>query len=168
MEFKKDDWGVVDIRKVEDGDLLETLISELCDDDSNFINNLRIIFDDFKKGNLYTLKVCETKSMFNRKAYNDEIFAGNKNIIIKTKEKTFNLLSSKSNYILPCLCCRNRKTVDIIWVHSRCRRNGFGTKLIELLNLNKIYSFVEGSEEFWNSFNVKDIRKRKCFPVNFR
>lgn len=126
------------LEQIDDGRNFWFLFDELCDDDSNFLNNRNIIVDAFKEGNIYGLRVTETNEMYLKKARNDPIFC------------------PESQYLLPCFCIKEGKdTASIIWVHSRARRMGFGKKLVQLLKIKSVRSPLPESLVFWKKCGIK-------------
>jgi len=137
-----DDWGKVSLNKIIDGNEFWFLIDELQnDDDYYFINNRKIVVDAYKNGNLYSLRVTETTSMYNRNAREDNIFCKN------------------SWYLLPCFCIKEDNKAITIWTHSRARRNGFAKKLLNLLHIEYSYNPYPNSIQFWEACNIKTIFK---------
>lgn len=114
------DYGAIELHLVESPEDFWALWDELLDDKSGFIHNRACLLDGYKNESMFSLKIEETDSMFRRGANTDEIFC-------KTEHRTL--------YMIPCLCILNKKgtEIEIIWVHSRLRRKGLATKMIELL-----------------------------------
>lgn len=131
-------WGEIKLTKIEHGFDFWCLFDELSNDNSNFINNREIIVDAYRKGNLYGLNVDESDHMFANKSINDDIFARHHN-------------GALSWYLLPCLCVVENKKCIIIWVHTRARRKGLGTKLVKLLKIEDVYNPLPGTSNFWKS-----------------
>lgn len=90
---------------------------------------------------LFTLEVTESDAMFSTRASRDPVFAKGPGVC----------------YTLPCFLLRaeNDSVCDIIWVHLRARRRGFGTMLVKQLGITRAYQPVEGSEKFWDSVGIK-------------
>jgi hypothetical protein len=131
-------YGEIELAKIETGNEFFFLLDTLFEDeekylppDTGFRWNKRIIADSFKDGCLYGLRVNETKEMYEKNAWKDEIFG----------KGTF--------YLLPCFCIMTRDICEIIWIKSNIRKQGLGKKFIELLNIKKAYRPVKGSEYFW-------------------
>ena len=107
-----------------------------------FYGNREIFLQAFMEKRLYTLHMRENDSMFNNRAQRDPLFLKN----------TF--------YILPCLCIvtkERRDTVDILWVAKRARNNGFGTALLEDLNILYVLEIVNNTEKFWENRGITYI-----------
>ena len=134
------DWGSLKVFKVESGSDFWALLSELLNDKSDFLHNLNIIVESFKDGNLYSIRVVETDSMYRRGAHEDSIFV----------KGTF--------FVLPCICIIEQNCAEIIWVHTRARRKGFASHMIEELNVNKVNEILPGSEEFWKYCDILPTR----------
>ena len=100
------------------------LMEELIDDESRFFHNRESLLDGMLKGDLYSL------------TSDDE------------KYEKF-----KKCFLLPCLCLRSGDRVDIVWVHSRARRNGLATDILKKLNIKKVNNPLPGSEKFWEKWN---------------
>lgn len=129
-----DDWGPIRLEKVDDANTFWALISSLHDDNSGFVHNKGLILDAYCSGNLFTLRVRETDRMYERGAGRDPIFC-----------------MPGPLYVLPCLCVRDGVKADIVWTHSKARRNGFAKKLIRLLGIVEADNRLPGSEAFWEA-----------------
>ena len=73
---------------------------------------------------MWGLHIKETNSMFMRNAWEDDIFCkvnGNCRL-----------------YLIPCICVlnNNQDKIEIIWVHSKLRRRGFGRLLVETVDVD--------------------------------
>jgi len=125
--------------QVVEGNDFWSLINELIDDNSCFLHNRNILVEAYKSGNLYSLRVNETESMYGQKAVTDNIFCKN------------------SFYLLPCLCVRDSENAVIIWTHKKARLNGFAKLLIQLLDIKVAKYPLEESIGFWNKLNIKTV-----------
>jgi hypothetical protein len=128
---KGNDWGELRAFKIVTGDDFWSLIAELYDDNSGFVNNKNSLVQAYRDGNLYGLRVLETQAMFER---------GPGPIFVK-----------RGLWMLPCLCVKDGDEATIVWTHTRARRNGFGRALVEQLSIKTAYNRLEGSEEFWDA-----------------
>ena len=138
-----DDWGELILKQIDSSEFWY-LIDELCDDDSDFLNNRTYILEAYKNGNLYGLKVAETDKMYERGAKTDILFC------------------KGSWYLLPCFCCiEDDNTAVILWTHSRARNLGFAKKLVELLHIKYAHNLLPKSIEFWNKCKVKNSNTKK-------
>ena len=116
-----DDWGRIQLQCIDEADEFWCLMEEVFDDsdeeNGGFWFNRDYLLDAYKENLLFGLRVSETDSMHDRRARSDTIFV------------------RRSFYLLPCLCIPKGDVVDIIWVHRRARRLGFGTLLVQRLGL---------------------------------
>jgi hypothetical protein len=147
LDGKKDfmkNWGEIQLVQVDYGSLFAALYNELLDDinpdGSGFHHNLQNLVEAFRDGKLFSLRVIETNDMYHEEIRNP-LFA----------ERTF--------YALPVLCVVGKRDQDceIIWVHTRARRYGFGRKMVELLGIERAIDPLPGSESFWNACGVKSV-----------
>lgn len=138
-----EDYGETYLEKIEDGRNFWDLFDELIDDISGFLNNRNYIVDSYKEGNMYGLRVTETDSMYQRHAAMDKLFC------------------SGSFYLLPCFIIKEKDEAFILWVHTRARNKGLGTKLVELSKIKYVYNPLPESVGFWKKFDVKVINRSK-------
>lgn len=134
MEF----WGEIKLLKITDGNDFWNLFEELVDDKSDFIQNKNFLLESYRDGNLYTLYVEENLWMFRNNIEEDPIFCK----------------GNGSEYILPCFCIKEDKKAMIIWVHSRARRKGLGSRLVKLLEIEEVYNPLPTSLPFWDSLSL--------------
>ena len=71
------DWGEIKLNQIDTGDDFWSIIDEITDDHSGFLNNRNTLIDAYKKGDLYGLYVNETDKMYERGARMDDIFCKN-------------------------------------------------------------------------------------------
>jgi len=131
------DWGEIKLNQIDTGDDFWSIIDEITDDHSGFLNNRNTLIDAYKKGDLYGLYVNETDKMYERGARMDDIFCKN------------------SWYLLPCFCVKKHNTAILIWTHTRARKMGFGKKMIELLEIERAYNPLPESTGFWQKCNIE-------------
>tara|TARA_A100001015_G_C15002788_1_gene719300 strand:+ start:196 stop:612 length:417 start_codon:yes stop_codon:yes gene_type:complete len=136
-----ENWGEIELQKIEDGDDLWVLFDELVDDKSGFFFNRSTIIESYKDGNLYGLYVNENQFMFDNRIRGHKLFARDYGGCL-------------SWYLLPCFCIKENDKCIILWVHSRARRKGFGTKLVKLLNIKEICTPLPESLPFWKACNL--------------
>jgi ribosomal protein S18 acetylase RimI-like enzyme len=132
------DYGELRLVVIESGDDFWRLLDALEDDNSGFLHNKSWIVERYRDGMLYGLCVGETYSMFDRHAMNDPIFL------------------KGSWYMLPCFCTKvkDTRTVDMIWVHSKARRQGLGKALVKLLGIDKAHCPLEEALPFWKACGI--------------
>ena len=130
------DWGDINVFNVEDGNDFWSIINELYNDNSDFLCNKDIIVEGYRDGNLYSLRVQESDSMYKRNAKQDEIFCKN------------------SFCMLPCFCIKNKDCATLIWTHTRARRKGFARKLITDLKIKSAYNPLPESLDFWRACDI--------------
>ena len=46
----------------------------------------------------------------------------------------------------------------MLWVHSRARRMGIGTKLLELLKINYVLKPNNDSKDFWKKCDIQPLK----------
>ena len=131
-----EDYGELQLDQINSEDFW-CLFDELCNDNSEFLNNRSTMVEAYKNGRLYGLRVNETEQMYKRGAIMDILFCDN----------TF--------YLLPCFCIKENNTAVIIWTHTRARHMGFAKKLVELLQIEYAYNPLPDSIEFWKKCNVQ-------------
>ena len=117
-----DDWGEIQLINITCGSDLYCLFYEIYTNNSDYINDIDMIFESYRDNNLYGLQVCETDSMFQRNARKDSIFCQN--------PKT-------SLYLLPCFCIKKNSDLKALWTHPRIRNKGFAKNLLFQLGLDK-------------------------------
>jgi hypothetical protein len=128
------DLGDLIVEPIVSGYDFWSLIDELIDDDSGFIHNRAIIADAYKEGNLYGLRVSyEVREQHD---VDDPLFC------------------EDSPELLPCFCVRSGDMCDIIWTHSRARRNGFARTLVQKLGIKKTSRQLEESIPFWTAVGL--------------
>jgi hypothetical protein len=98
-----DDWAGIVMFPIYDGKDFFTLITEI-EADSYEIQNKDILANAFRDGILYGFEVEESDSMFERKAYDDDIFCKN------------------SHYLLPIICVKQKGIIILLWVHHRVKK----------------------------------------------
>lgn len=130
------DYGEILMKKIISGNDFWALFDELVDDKSGFLYNRSIIIDAYKNGNLYGLEVTETDSMYRRCARSDSIFCFD------------------TSYLVPCFCVIENENAIILWVHTRARRRGFGSKLVHLLGITYVPDPLPDSMDFWKACNI--------------
>lgn len=112
-----------------------SLIDELKDDNSPFISNRNEILYAFRKGRLYSLKLVPTNSMLHR----DDLEW---------------IYSRNSLFLLPCFCIKNRNKAILLWVATRMRKKGLGTKLIKMLDIKSVNQPSADNIGFWQKMNL--------------
>jgi len=120
------------------------LMDELVDDQSGFYGNRGLLLDAWKDGSLHSLAVEETDDMLKSPEQRDDAL--------------FCTSSCHTKYLLPCLIVTGTdsesSTVEIIWTHTRARRRGLGTAMVQKLGIKKVYDPLEGSELFWKAVHL--------------
>jgi hypothetical protein len=115
-------------------------MDELVDDRSDFYGNRAMLLKAWKNGCLHGLAVQETDEMFESPQRRDEP-------LFCTEKGTM--------YLLPCLCMTGEgadtSTAEILWTHTRARRRGLGTAMVQKLGIKKVYNPLEGSAPFWKA-----------------
>ncbi len=141
-------WGAIRLVPIDTGSDFWALMNELQNDQSGFWHNRRIIADAFRGGALFGLRVDETDAMYTQGARQDPTFM------------------KETWYMLPCFCVKSfHSEVDIVWVHSRCRRRGFGKEMVSQLEISGASDVLPGSEPFWAACGIT-IKSRST--TNFR
>ena len=134
--------------------------------DKGFIHNQSIILEAFVQGNLYGLCMRETQSMYDNVTPDDPHFMAS--------ERT-----GRQDYRFPVFCVLDEvagkwrageHVIALLWVAPRMRRRGLGTLLVECLKKPKNTKrrvtgamFVEGAEQFWQTFGT--VTKRPGYPA---
>ncbi len=114
------DDGLRILTKIESGYDFWALFESLLDDGSLFFQNRAVIVEAYRTGMLWGLSVSDR---YPRGTQFDTVLL--------------------TPYLLPCLCVvntthtANALSIEILWTHSRARRNGFAKVLIELIS--KLY-----------------------------
>lgn len=136
------DWGEIHSFQVDQGNDFWCLLAELQGDHlSNFGDNRVFLIEAFRQGTLFSLRVTETDSMYKRKAQDDSVFCD----------------PCESFYLLPALAVVVDNVALLVWVHSRARRLGFGTKLVKSLGVKGKATPLPGSEEFWKACGICEV-----------
>jgi GNAT superfamily N-acetyltransferase len=121
----------VKVVRVSSETLVE-LIREMFEANSGFLHNLNVIFDCFAAGRMYGLELPQTYEMFEYDGPDEPIFI-------------------QDTYNIPAFCCLDsNSSVEILWVHPRARRFGFGSAFLKQLNIKSANSVLFDSQEFWN------------------
>lgn len=118
---------------IESGDDFWSIIDELTDDKSNFLYSKSTIVSAYKNKKLYGLSAISNDMI------SDKIFC------------------TRSPNLLPCFCIVENSMVEMIWVHSRARRNKLGTYMMKQLSVDTIYEPLESSMCFWEYLGIKKI-----------
>jgi hypothetical protein len=115
--WKKEDWGNILLKKIDNGKDFWCLIDELIEDETNnnTVTSKDIFADAFLHGIMYSFRVEETESMFYRKAHKDSLFC------------------KGTRYLLPAVCVKDRDAIIIFWVHRRIKKMGFQRIMMDLL-----------------------------------
>jgi predicted DNA-binding protein YlxM (UPF0122 family) len=124
------------VKQITESSEFWSLFDELQDDKSGFIHNRTLLLDAFRNGHLYGLEVEETQEMFNRRSRNSPLYCRG------------------SFYLIPCLCIKYGRTVDILWTHRRARGNGFAKKLVRELSITSVRHPLEESVGFWKKLGI--------------
>ncbi len=114
------------------------LMDELVDDRSGFWNNRAYLLDAFIDKRLYVLKVehCPME------LYNDPMFA-------------HSLDGHVAERLLPCFCVLSKtddSCCDIVWTHTRARRLGLASALLNLLDVTSANNELDEAKPFWEAF----------------
>jgi GNAT superfamily N-acetyltransferase len=128
------DWGTARVFLIEDGRTMHGLLKELFSDNSSFQHNTGSLLNAFAKGKMYGLHMTETLEMFKYTGPKRQIFV---------RELFF---------VLPALCVcddSNVGMVEILWVHSRARGNGFGSAFLQQLNITSVRTILHEAQGFW-------------------
>lgn len=153
--------GEIVLKKVETATvfwhLFDELVDDIGEDDGSFLHNRETLLTAFIENRMFCLKMNETEFMLRNGAVTNGIFAGNKPIVLvsSTTQKYIEMGSDYSLYMLPCFCIlvdqkqESDNKVDILWVHSRARRYGFGSKFVNDLNVTRTSRQLDDSKEFW-------------------
>jgi GNAT superfamily N-acetyltransferase len=141
------EWGAITAVPITDGDTFAALFRELEASDQEeypdgkfgFHHNLGPLVDGLLKKRLFTLEVTENDAMISTRATLDPVFVPGE------------------LFTLPCFLLRagNESVCEIIWVHPRARRRGFGNMLVKQLGITYARNALEGSEKFWDSVGIK-------------
>ena len=153
--------GKINLKKVETADvfwhLFDELVDDIGEDDGSFLHNREHLLTAFIENRMFCLEMNETEFMFRNGASANWIFAGNKPIVLTspTTQRFIEMGSNYSHFLLPCFCIlvdkkqESDNKVDILWVHSRARRYGFGSKFVNELNVTRTSRQLDDSKEFW-------------------
>jgi hypothetical protein len=125
----QEDHGKMHLIKIDDKNDFLCLIDCMQQDNSDYMQIMHIISEQYRSGNLYGLRMEETTGMFLRHAEDDSLFC----------RATY---GPASPYLLPCFYCKVKDTIEICWVQSKARRLGLGKKMIKQYKekLNNIYN----------------------------
>ena len=118
------------------------IYDELCNDECYLINEREQILEAYKNKELYGLEIKDAIYLFDKY---DNIFA-----------KQYN--QKHSEYLLPCFCIKTSNIALMLWVHSRARRMGIGTKLLELLKINYVLKPNNDSKDFWKKCDIQPLK----------
>lgn len=140
-----EDYGPLLLHPITEGRDFVALYKALQSDESGFVHNLDVIAQAFHDDNLFGLTAHETDAMFARGAHNDPFF--------DSWCSNYHTL-----YLLPCFAVVNddHDTCIIIWVHSKYRRLGLGTALVDQLDIRRVINPLPESRHFWAACEVLD------------
>lgn len=124
---------------VETGSVFWPLFKHLEAEGSGFKHNIIWLLDAFKKGQMHTLQLADTKEM-------DQF------VSLYCCPYTFR--------ILPCICVVEDTACKILWVSERLRRRGLATTFVDSLYITKPIDMLESSYPFWNAMNPLMERNR--------
>lgn len=146
-----ENWGKIELVRFNDPDpnsangtcsdafweIYDELFEEMFsrNNGTGFWYNRNVILEHYGKGNMYGLQVHETEEMFRNHEVENPIFL------------------KRSFYMLPCFCCKIGDEADILWVAPRARKQGFGKKMVELLDVKEAHSLPE-TKGFWETCGV--------------
>lgn len=136
------DWGEIKLERICEADDFWHLIWELCEDSSDYLQNKSAILDAYTCGNLYGLRVDETKEMRKFEAGLEE-------------PDLCSVFCTNSRYLIPCFCVKENNKAIMIWTHKKSRQMGFATKLVSLLQIEYAVNPSASSEVFWEKRGVK-------------
>jgi len=121
------------------------LMEEWSENDKNgcpnkgFVHNQSMILEAFVSGRLYGLCMSETPMMYDKVTAEDPHFLTSG-------------FTGIAQYRFPVFCAVDEDNrIDFLWVASRMRRRGLGTRLVECLKTQGVVGarFVEGALPFW-------------------
>jgi len=142
------DWGPFVIQKLKNAQEYWAINDEILNDDDGFKHNRLSLLQHFKDDQMYGLFICENDFMFRERVYDNNILARDR----FGREGGF--------YMLPCFCAVDDDNVaQFIWVHSRCQRLGFGTRMVNLLDITQAQRIMPSSEAFWTSCGVEVLSR---------
>ena len=139
-------WGKLKLVEITDSQKFWYLYDELEKDMSGIVKNRTCLLQAFRNGHLYGLEVEETDEMYDKnEREKNSIFCRSK-------------LGEFSWYLLPCFCVKREDKAMMIWTHSRARKNGFATKLTELLGIKTAYiPLASDSLDFWKARGIEMV-----------
>lgn len=164
------------ISKIKTGDEVLTLLEELKNDKSEYVCLFNIILDAFKEETLYWLQVEKNEETwpgyYNKRDDSSSDEDDRDTVSMDDLDDTFlikGVYGLKTDWnTLPCFCIVNkedRTICDLIWVHSRARKNGFGRRMIELLGIKYVEATTEESSVFWDKIGRSNIKFRSISHV---
>ncbi len=112
-------------------------MDELQNDASPFWNNRAILLDAFVDKRLYGLKIEDLVE-----DQEDPIFARSNDGIV-------------AHRLLPCLCVVGKvdeESCEIVWVHTRARRLGIASAMLNQLFIQSAHNELEQAKPFWDAF----------------
>jgi len=138
------------LKKIEYTSEFWELMDELVDDKSSLYYNRDAFLRAFIDGDLYGLKMHETDEMYTCRMSGESV--RDDCIFCQDYKK------HESNYLVVCLCVCNKKqhgTLEYIWTHSRVRKRGLATILVNYLQPDIISKPLDEALGFWNKLGYK-------------
>jgi len=139
-------WGPLRLVRELDGADFWMLYDELLDDGSGFRHNREVLLDAWKDGRMCGLAVDETDTMDRApELLHEPLFA-------RDKDGYSNTMATR--YLLPCFCVTGQADATsavIIWTHTRARRRGLGSALVQRLGITRADNPLEASAQFWTA-----------------
>ena len=141
------DWSTAQATLVDTGGVFLALLDEMERDRSGFIHNRTVLVEAFRDHQMFYMCVPETDAMFKDKdsRYHPRFMDWKQHADVPF-------------YCLPIVAVIGRKdesVIDILWVHSRCRRAGFGRMIVQQLGIKRAPCVMEDSVPFWNAPSVE-------------
>lgn len=116
--------------EIESGKDFWSLLDEMGQDEKKLLEYRDFIVEAFREGCLFGLCVDNEKK---------EVYAK----------------GTETENLLPCLCVVAENECMLLWVHTRIRRRGFGTALIQKLAITKVSPILPESLPFWKSLSLQ-------------
>nr|WRJ70059.1 hypothetical protein TetV2_00614 [Oceanusvirus sp.] len=139
------DWSTAKTTLVDTGFVFWPLFDEMVRDGSGFVHNRETLVDAFRNDKMYCLRLPETDALFADKDSRDHPWFMNR---------------TRSIYALPVVAVTSGEedeNIDILWVHSRCRRAGFGRMIVQQLGIKRAPCVMEDTLPFWKALGSVEI-----------
>lgn len=107
----QDYYGETRLIQIDDDEDFWYLINSMQEDNSDYMQIVNLISEQYKMRNLFGLRMQETSEMYLRNAKDHPLFCRT-------------CYGVASDYLMPCFYSKIKNKIEICWVQSKARRLG--------------------------------------------